>query len=365
MKRTLLVLALVVAGLFATPSVATASAASLAQPIVQDGEAQTDSSTSAVDDTATDVPTEGEGEKKTKGVDEAPTTDQLVSGASETAAGMRDVVVAFMAEKLSVPKAVASMIGTAIMFILILIVFKILASIASSIVGSALSKSKLKPTQLLLEFLKGATAKLVMAIGFIMALGTVGVDVGPLLAGLGVLGFVVGFALQDTLGNFAAGVMILLYRPYDIGDFITAGGVTGSVKSMSLVSTTIGTPDNQVQIVPNGSIWGGVITNVTANDTRRVDLTAGIGYGDDMDKAEAILKRIVESHPLVLAEPAPVIRVHALADSSVNIVVRPWTKTSDYWTVYWDITKSIKTEFDKEGVSIPFPQRDVHLYKVD
>lgn len=308
----------------------------------------------------------GTEEESTTDVNEAtPSTEAVADGASDAAADLRDMVVEFLADTLGVPQPVAELIGKIAVFILILIVFKILASIAAGIVGGALSKSKLKPTQLLLDFLKGTTSKLVMAIGIVMALGAVGVNIAPLLAGLGVLGFVVGFALQDTLGNFAAGVMILLYRPFDVGDVVTAGGITGSVKSMNLVSTTIGTPDNQVQIVPNGQIWGGVITNVTANDTRRVDLVAGIGYSDDIDKAEAVLKRIVEGHELVLKDPAPVIKVHELADSSVNLIVRPWTKTSDYWAVYWDLTKAIKIEFDKEGINIPFPQRDVHLYKVD
>lgn len=298
-------------------------------------------------------------------VAEPDTIGDSTQAASAAAQGASEYVTSMLADTLGVPEGIAAIIGKAIVFVLILIIFKIIATIAASIVGGALSKSKLKPTQLLLDFIKGTTSKLIMAIGFIMALAVVGLDVAPLLAGLGVLGFVVGFALQDTLGNFAAGVMILLYRPYDVGDVVTAGGVTGSVKSMNLVSTTLGTPDNQVQIVPNGQIWGGVITNVTANETRRVDLVAGIGYDDDIEKAEAVLERIVKSHDKVLAEPAPVIKVHELADSSVNLIVRPWTKTSDYWAVYWDLTRAIKMEFDKEAISIPFPQRDVHLHKVE
>lgn len=354
MKKLITSLALVVASLFAFGPVASAT------PFHWQDDGSEAAVETATEGEAATPATEPEEEKKDG--------DGFGSGAAkatEAAEENTKFVVNFIKDKLGVPFGVAEIIGKAIVFIVTLLIFKILASIAAGLVGGALSKSKLEPTQLLLTFMKGATSKLVMAIGFVMALASIGVDVAPLLAGLGVLGFVVGFALQDTLGNFAAGVMILLYRPYDIGDVITAGGVTGGVKSMSLVSTTIGTPDNQVQIVPNGAIWGGVITNVTANDTRRVDLSAGIGYGDDMDQAEAILMRILEAHPLVLSDPAPVVKVHELADSSVNFVVRPWAKTSDYWAVYWDITKSIKTEFDKEGVSIPFPQRDIHLHKVD
>jgi len=190
------------------------------------------------------------------------------------------------------------------------------------------------------------------------------VNIGPLLAGIGVVGFVVGFALQDTLSNFAAGFMILLYRPYDVGDFVTAGGVTGTVQSMSLVSTTFKTGDNQRIIVPNGSIWGGTIQNVTANDTRRVDMVFGIGYNDDVDQAQKVLEEIVNGHELILKDPEAVIRVHELADSSVNFVVRPWTNTSDYWAVYWDVTLQVKKRFDAAGISIPYPQQDVHMHQL-
>ena len=252
-----------------------------------------------------------------------------------------------------------------VVILVIYVVFKILAGIAGKVVKRGLATPKIKASNLLKDFIVGIVQKFVMAIGILVILTQLGVDVAPILAGLGVAGFVLGFALQDTLGNFAAGLMILFYRPYDVGDFVTAGGVSGTVDAMSLVSTTIKTPDNQTLIVPNGSIWGGVIQNVTANPTRRVDLVFGIGYDDDMAKAESILRRVVEGHEKVLAEPAVNIRVHELADSSVNFVVRPWTKTSDYWDVYWDLTRQVKEAFDAEGVSIPFPQRDVHLHTVE
>ena len=185
---------------------------------------------------------------------------------------------------------------------------------------------------------------------------------GPLLAGLGVAGFVIGFALQSTLSNFAAGLMILIYRPYDVGDLVEVSGATGTVAEMSLVSTTIRTLDNQRIVVPNNKVWGDVIKNVTAEDLRRVDLVFGIGYGDDIGKAEGILKRIISEHELVLKEPAPVVAVHNLGDSSVDFVVRPWTKTENYWQVWWDLTRAVKERFDAESVSIPFPQRDIHLF---
>jgi small conductance mechanosensitive channel len=157
--------------------------------------------------------------------------------------------------------------------------------------------------------------------------------------------------------------MILIYRPYDVDDFVEVAGASGLVKKMSLVSTTITTFDNQTLVVPNSKIWGDVIKNVTAQKVRRVDMVFGIGYGDDVENAERILKDILDSHEKVLEKPESVVRVHELGDSSVNFAVRPWVRTEDYWDVYWDITREVKLRFDREGVSIPFPQRDVHLYQ--
>jgi small conductance mechanosensitive channel len=202
-----------------------------------------------------------------------------------------------------------------------------------------------------------------MIFGILIALSQVGLDLGPVLAGLGVAGFIVGFALQDTLANFASGLMILIYRPFDVDDLVEAGGEFGRVSALSLVSTTLLTIDNQRLVVPNSQIWGGVIRNVTAQRDRRVDLVFGIGYSDDIPKAEAVLRRIVDEHPLVLDDPEPVVKVHSLGESSVDFVVRPWCKTDDYWDVHWDITKSVKMTFDAEGISIPFPQRDVHVHQ--
>jgi small conductance mechanosensitive channel len=182
-----------------------------------------------------------------------------------------------------------------------------------------------------------------------------------LLAGLGIVGFIIGFALQGTLSNFASGVMILLYRPFDVGDVVEAGGVLGKVNHMSLVNTTFMTLDNQRLIVPNNLVWEGVITNITAQRVRRIDLIFGIAYGDDIEKVEKILTEIVAAHEAVLDSPEPVVKVHELAESSVNFVVRPWVKTDEYWNTYWDITKAVKLRFDEEGISIPFPQRDVHV----
>ncbi|MDG2148858.1 MAG: mechanosensitive ion channel family protein [Planctomycetota bacterium] len=250
-----------------------------------------------------------------------------------------------------------------IVFILIMFAAKILGRVLGNVVGRALKAGKLSASELLIKFFVTSTRKVVFLIGLVMGLGQLGMDVGPLLAGVGVVGFVVGFALKDTLGNFAAGIMILLYRPYDVGDFVEVAGHTGKVDAMSLASTVMLTTDNQKLTIPNGSIWGGVIRNVTAQETRRIDLTFGIGYEDDINKAAAIIEDILAKHELVLKDPAPVVRLTELADSSVNFVCRPWTKTSDYWGVKCDVTKSVKERFDAEGISIPFPQRDVHLFK--
>jgi small conductance mechanosensitive channel len=198
-----------------------------------------------------------------------------------------------------------------------------------------------------------------------MALAALEVSVGPLLALVGAAGFIIAFALQDSLSNFASGMMILLFRPFDVGDVVDAGGVSGSVEAVNLVATSIKTFDNKTMVVPNNKIWGDVITNASSNDERRVDMEFGIGYDDDVDKALAILDEIVNAHPDVLPEPAPTIRMNALADSSVNFIVRPWAKTGDYWGVYWDITREVKKRFDAADIGIPFPQRDVHLYIAD
>lgn len=291
-------------------------------------------------------------------------TEGVVAGAGKAAADLRDLVVEFLSNTFGVPHAISDLLARIVVFLVILFVFKIAGRIVGGLVGSALRKSRLKPTQLLLDFITGTTQNLILIFGLIMALAVIGLEVAPLLAGIGVIGFVVGFALQETLGNFAAGIMILLYRPFDVGHFVTTGGVTGTVKAMSLVSTTITTPDNQVQIVPNGSIWGNVITNVTANPTRRIDLIASVHYRDDLDAAQAALVRVVNSNPRVLKDPAPVVRVERLGESSVDFVVRPWCKTDDYWDVRAEVTRSIKIELEKDGLTIPFPQRDIHLHQV-
>jgi small conductance mechanosensitive channel len=250
-----------------------------------------------------------------------------------------------------------------ILFVVTILAFMILSSILGKATRRAVAKAK-GASALLKDFLVNVVHKATFLVGLVVALSMLEVNIGPFLAAIGAAGFIIGFALQGTLSNFAAGIMILLYRPYDIGNFVNVAGISGTVSAMTLVSTTLTLPDNQTVIVPNNSIWGGIITNVTGSETRRIDMVFGIGYEDDITKAQSILEKIVKDHPLVLGSPEPVIRVNELADSSVNFVCRPWAKTSDYWTVYWDITRQVKEQFDQNSISIPFPQRDVHVHQV-
>jgi len=170
--------------------------------------------------------------------------------------------------------------------------------------------------------------------------------------------------MQDSLSNFASGVMLIIFRPFNNGDFVEAGGATGVVEKIQIFSTIMKTGDNREIIVPNGAIFGGVITNYSARDTRRVDMVFGIGYDDDLLKAKQILKDIIAADDRILQDPAPAVAINDLGDSCVNFKVRPWVKAADYWDVLSDVTESVKLTFDKEGISIPYPQTDVHLHKV-
>ena len=243
----------------------------------------------------------------------------------------------------------------------IVLISILLARLTARLVDRALESSRLQPSQLLKRMVSVTTRNLIIAVGGLIALSQLGISFGPLLAGLGIAGFILGFALQDSLANFASGMMILAYRPFDVGDLVEVSGAYGRVSQMSLVNTTILTLDHQTLIVPNNRIWGDVIKNVTAQDIRRVDLVFGISYEDEIPKAEEILKAILQDHPKVLPDPEAVVKVNELADSSVNFVVRPWVKTEDYMDTWWDITREVKLRFDAEGIAIPYPQRTVHL----
>ena len=250
-----------------------------------------------------------------------------------------------------------------LLFVLVLGAFWLLSRFVRKVTTRAVEAPHLGFSELLKRMIVSMASGVVMVMGLLVALSQLGIQVAPLLAGLGIAGFVLGFALQETLANFAAGVMILIYRPFDVGDMIDcAGGVYGKVSHMNLVSTTVLTVDNQTKIVPNGKIWGDVITNLTAQKHRRIDLTFGIGYEDDIAKAEEVLWSVIKEHPKVLPDPEPMVRLNELGDSSVNFIVRPWATRDDYWDVHWDILREVKMRFDREGISIPFPQTDVHFY---
>ena len=248
-------------------------------------------------------------------------------------------------------------------FLGVMLAFWVLAGFVRRVVRKAAEKSD-RFSELLEQFMIKISFRFVMIVGLIVALGTVGINVAALLTVIGGASFIIAFALQDTLSNFAAGIMLLIYRPFDVGDAVEVGGVSGKIDQVSLVSTLIRTFDNKVVLVPNKNVWGQIITNSSSSEERRVDMIFGIGYSDDAEKAEQILAKIVEDHELVLEDPEPTIKLHELADSSVNFICRPWVKTEDYWQVHWDVTQRVKAEFDKSGISIPFPHQELHIKQI-
>ena len=268
-----------------------------------------------------------------------------------------DVVVNYLASE--GPRWIFRLILVA----LIVFVFFQLSKLVQKGVEKAMNSSRNRMSYLLRRMITSSVRNLIMIFGVLIAISQLGISLAPLLAGLGIAGFIIGFALQDSLSNFASGIMILMYRPFDVGDVVDAAGVRGRVSSMSLVNTTFMTLDNQRLVVPNNMIWQSVITNVTAQRTRRVDLLFGISYGDDIEKAEKVLWDILNENEAVLDDPEPIVKVHELGESSVNFAVRPWVKTTNYWDTYWALTREVKLRFDKEGISIPFPQRDVHIFE--
>lgn len=243
--------------------------------------------------------------------------------------------------------------------ILILIIGRIAAGIVRSVIRRILNKAKVEAT--LVMFFGTMAYFLVMAFTVVAALSKFGVETASFVAILGAAAFAIGFALQGSLSNFAAGVMILLFRPFKVGNFVEAAGVAGVVKEVNIFTTVINTPDNIKIIVPNSKIYGDVIKNVTGYDTRRIDLVIGISYSAPIAKAMEIAMRVMKSDSRVLGDPEPQVAVSELADSSVNLVVRPWVNTADYWGARFDITRKIKEEFDANGIEIPFPQHVVHM----
>lgn len=244
----------------------------------------------------------------------------------------------------------ANIVFKILLFLGILLLFRIFASVINHVLARTLGRGRTS-SRLLRDVILRWSTRLVMLLGLLFALSQIGVEVAPLLAGVGVAGFILGFALQDSLSNIAAGVMILIYRPFDVNDVVEVSGVTGRVEDMSMVSTTILSPDNQRYVVPNSKIWGNVIRNVTAHATRRVDLTFVIGYENDVPQAEKVLSEIVQDHPKVLEEPEATVKVDRLLPAGVEFAVRPWVHTGDEWTVTTDITREVKVRFDAEGIA--------------
>ena len=233
--------------------------------------------------------------------------------------------------------------------------------ILTGVVRRLMQRGKADDT--LTKFVASLTKIALMTFVCIAALGPLGVQTASFVAIIGAAGLAIGFALQGSLANFASGIMLIIFRPFKRGDFIEAGGTSGAVEAIQIFSTILNTPDNKKVIIPNSGITGGNIINYSAQDTRRVDLVFGIGYEDDIKKAKQILEKVISDDQRVLPDPAPVVAVSELADSSVNFVVRPWVKTADYWGVYFDLTEQVKLAFDEQGISIPFPQTDIHLYQ--
>ena len=248
-----------------------------------------------------------------------------------------------------------------VMALLIFIIGKWAVNKIVTLLGKVLRKVK-GMDETLIKFLENIVYYALMIVVLLTALGKLGVETTSFLAILGAAGLAIGLALKDSLGNFASGVMIIMFKPFKVGDVVTAAGVTGSVSEVGIFNSVFTTPDNQKIIIPNGAITSGSITNINANDTRRVDLVVGIGYDDDIKKTKDVLNDIISSHEKVLLDKGITVAVSELADSSVNFVVRAWVKTPDYWDVKFALTETIKLRFDAEGISIPFPQQDVHHY---
>ncbi len=245
----------------------------------------------------------------------------------------------------------------------VFLIGKFLVRLVVSAISKVMQKQAVDKT--LETFICNLVRISLMVVVVIAAIGALGIQTTSFIAIFGAAGLAVGLALQGSLSNFASGVLIVLFRPYRVGDFIEAAGIAGSVEQVQILTTILKTGDNKQIIVPNSQIMDSIITNYSANDTRRVDMVVGVSYDDDLDKVRKTIEDLIAAEDRILAEPAPTIAVSALADSSVNFVVRPWVNSADYWGVMFDMTEAIKKRFDAEGISFPFPQQDVHLYKQD
>ncbi|EJV9306448.1 small-conductance mechanosensitive channel MscS [Vibrio vulnificus] len=247
--------------------------------------------------------------------------------------------------------------------IVILFIGNIIVKAVANSVSKVLNKKEMDKA--VVEFIHGLVRYLLFVIVLIAALGRVGVETASVVAVIGAAGLAVGLALQGSLSNFAAGVLIVAFRPFKSGDYVEIGGVAGSVEAIQIFQTVLKTPDNKMVVVPNSGVIGGAITNYSRHATRRVDLMIGVSYKSDLKKTKQVIRETLEKDARILKDPDMTIGVVALADSSVNFVVRPWCKTEDYWNVYFDSMQAIKEALDANGIEIPFPQMDVHLNKVD
>ena len=245
--------------------------------------------------------------------------------------------------------------------IVVFVLGRIIVKLVVKVLSHGMRRAKID--ELLISFVSSIAQWALMLFVIIAALGQLGVDTNSLVALLGAAGIAVGLALKDSLQNFASGVMLIIFRPFKNGDFVEAGGVMGVVEHIGIFTTNLKTGDNKEVIVPNGQIYGSTITNYSSKPTRRVDMTIGISYESDIKKAKEIIVRILAEDSRVLKDPAPVVAVGELADSSVNFVVRPWVNSADYWAVLWDTNEKVKEAYDAEGIVIPYPQMDVHLHK--
>lgn len=243
----------------------------------------------------------------------------------------------------------------------ILVIGRIAARIVRSLIKKLMQKSKVDDT--LISFVASMCYIAMMAFVIIAAMNQLNIQTTSFIAVLGAAGLAIGLALQGSLANFAAGVLMIIFKPFRVGDFIEGGGVAGVVEEIEIFTTQLRTPDNKKIIVPNAKMTGDNIVNYSAKDQRRVDMVAGVSYGDDIDKVKQVLKEILDGDERILKDPEPTIAVMELADSSVNFAVRPWVATADYWGVFFATQERIKKRFDAEGISIPYPQQDVHIIK--
>ncbi len=256
----------------------------------------------------------------------------------------------------------ATIYGIKLIFALLILFFgRLIAKLVTKIIERLMERSKIDPT--IVRFVCSLTYIALIAFVIIAALGQLGIQTASFIAIVGAAGLAIGLALQGSLSNFAAGFLMIIFKPFKVGDYIEGAGVAGTVEEISIFTSILTSPDNKTIIVPNSKLTEGNIVNWTIKGTRRMDLIMGIGYSDDIDKARQVINNVLAEETRLLSTPEPLVAVIELGDSSVNFAVRPWVKTGDYWDVYFSLTEKLKKAFDANGISIPFPQRDVHIYE--